>query len=104
MIGYVTLGSNDIKRAAAFYDALPAELGATPLRTQFLGTWAGEPCFSAEVAADTEAPPEMLFRELRALYGRMASEWVALAARAVQIMEFDRTHHSRRACAVGVRV
>ena len=28
MIGYVTLGSNDLPRAFAFYDALLAELGA----------------------------------------------------------------------------
>jgi predicted lactoylglutathione lyase len=28
MIGYVTLGTNDIKRAAAFYDALLGEMGA----------------------------------------------------------------------------
>ena len=28
MIGYVTLGTNDIKRAAAFYDALLGEIGA----------------------------------------------------------------------------
>ncbi len=28
MIGYVTLGSNDIERAKAFYDALCAEIGA----------------------------------------------------------------------------
>jgi predicted lactoylglutathione lyase len=28
MIGYVTLGSNDIPKAAEFYDALLAELGA----------------------------------------------------------------------------
>jgi catechol 2,3-dioxygenase-like lactoylglutathione lyase family enzyme len=28
MIGYVTLGTNDIARAAAFYDALLAEIGA----------------------------------------------------------------------------
>lgn len=29
MIGYVTLGTNDIQRAATFYDALLATLGAT---------------------------------------------------------------------------
>lgn len=29
MIGYVTLGTNDLDRAVAFYDALLAELGAT---------------------------------------------------------------------------
>ena len=28
MIGYTTLGTNDIQRAARFYDALLAELGA----------------------------------------------------------------------------
>ncbi|HEX8364303.1 MAG TPA: VOC family protein [Allosphingosinicella sp.] len=31
MIGYVTLGTNDIDRARAFYDALLAELGAKRL-------------------------------------------------------------------------
>lgn len=29
MIGYVTLGTNDLPRAAAFYDALLAEIGAS---------------------------------------------------------------------------
>lgn len=29
MIGYVTLGTNDIERGAKFYDALLAEIGAT---------------------------------------------------------------------------
>ncbi|MGB2817903.1 MAG: VOC family protein [Burkholderiaceae bacterium] len=31
MIGYVTLGTNDLPRAAAFYDALLAEMGAKRL-------------------------------------------------------------------------
>lgn len=31
MIGYVTLGTNDLLRAAAFYDALLAEIGAKRL-------------------------------------------------------------------------
>lgn len=31
MIGYVTLGTNDLDRAATFYDALMAEMGATRL-------------------------------------------------------------------------
>ena len=35
MIGYVTLGTNDLPRAAAFYDALLAEIGAK--RTMDLG-------------------------------------------------------------------
>lgn len=31
MIGYVTLGTNDLQKSAAFYDALLAELGARRL-------------------------------------------------------------------------
>ena len=31
MIGYVTLGTNDTKRSAAFYDKLLAEIGAKRL-------------------------------------------------------------------------
>jgi predicted lactoylglutathione lyase len=31
MIGYITLGTNDLARAAAFYDALFAEMGAKRL-------------------------------------------------------------------------
>ncbi len=31
MIGYVTLGTNDLPRAAVFYDALLSEIGATRL-------------------------------------------------------------------------
>ena len=33
MIGYVTLGTNDLARASAFYDALLAEIGAKRLDT-----------------------------------------------------------------------
>lgn len=44
MIGYVTLGTNDLKRAAAFYDALLGEIGAK--RTMDFGTfivWSNSP-------------------------------------------------------------
>lgn len=34
MIGYVTLGTNDIERSAAFYDKLLAELGAKRMMEQ----------------------------------------------------------------------
>jgi predicted lactoylglutathione lyase len=33
MIGYITLGTNDLQRAGRFYDALLAELGATRTMT-----------------------------------------------------------------------
>lgn len=42
MIGYVTIGSNDLEKACAFYDALLAEVGAKQMfgmdRIKFYGT------------------------------------------------------------------
>ena len=44
MIGYVTLGTNDLPRAAAFYDALLAEIGAKRMmeNDQFVA-WSVQP-------------------------------------------------------------
>ncbi|NVJ65811.1 MAG: VOC family protein [Gammaproteobacteria bacterium] len=42
MIGYVTLGTNDIERAATFYDALFAELGVgRMMETEQFVAWNG---------------------------------------------------------------
>lgn len=44
MIGYVTLGTNDISRAAGFYDALLGELGAArALQEDHFIAWANSP-------------------------------------------------------------
>jgi len=58
MIGYITLGTNDLQRAGAFYDALLAELGAKRTMTdeRMLGwnTSAGTPMFSIITPFDEE--------------------------------------------------
>ena len=44
MIGYVTLGTNDIERAARFYDALLAELGAKrAMQMETFIAWSNKP-------------------------------------------------------------
>lgn len=44
MIGYVTLGTNDLDRAVAFYDALLAELGAGRfMEEETFVAWAVDP-------------------------------------------------------------
>jgi predicted lactoylglutathione lyase len=44
MIGYVTLGTNDIERAARFYDELLAELGARRfMETETFIAWSAAP-------------------------------------------------------------
>jgi NAD+ diphosphatase len=68
------------------------DLGLTPLRHQYLGRYRGRHCYSAELAVAVEAPAGMSFEGLRALYGRLAEDHFALAGRAVQIVDWDRTH------------
>ncbi len=56
MIGYITLGTNDLDRAGSFYDTLLAELGArrtmTDVRMLGWGTKASQTMFSVIVPFD----------------------------------------------------
>jgi catechol 2,3-dioxygenase-like lactoylglutathione lyase family enzyme len=56
MIGYVTLGTNDIARASAFYDALLSELGAKRVfdmdRIKFYGATPGAPMLAVCIPYD----------------------------------------------------
>jgi NAD+ diphosphatase len=85
-------------------DAAFAALGITPVRTQVLGQLDGVACFSAELPITTEPPAGTQFRDLRQLYGRMREELLAVAGRAVQIVEWDRTHQYCGACAAQTRL
>ena len=59
MIGYVTLGSNDLDRAVGFYDALLGELGAKQVmndgRMVIYGSGAGQPMVAVCKPYDGEA-------------------------------------------------
>ncbi len=59
MIGYITVGTNDMEAAAAFYDALFAELGAGRfMQEDTFIAWAvtpGEPAFSVTIPFDGNA-------------------------------------------------
>ncbi len=68
------------------------------VRSQFLGTLGGSRCHSIELAPDAAAPAGMAFRDLRALYGNLESATHAVAGRAVQIVEWDRTHQYCGTC------
>jgi len=68
-----------------------AELGLEPARVQYLGTLNGEPAFTAEIATQ-HTPPGMVWHGLRTLLGRFDEPLVAVAGRASQIIEWDRTH------------
>jgi NAD+ diphosphatase len=76
-----------------------AELGLEPVRVQFLGTLDNHPCYSAELPPDAIVPSDMALRGLRELYGTLDDDLFALSGRAVQIMEWDRTHQFCGHCA-----
>jgi NAD+ diphosphatase len=69
-----------------------ADIGLAPLREQYLGTLGGVPCFTAEVAETAAAPAGMKWSGLRALFGALDDTVFALAGRAFQIMDWDRSH------------
>jgi NAD+ diphosphatase len=69
-----------------------SSLNLTPLRKQFLGHLDGHPCYSAECSRDARPPEGMAFRGLRGLFAELGEELFTLAGRALQIMNWDRTH------------
>jgi NAD+ diphosphatase len=76
-----------------------SEVGLEPVRTQFLGTLADAPCYSAELPQMAIAPDGMVLKGLRELYGALDEDLFVLSGRAIQIMEWDRTHQFCGHCA-----
>jgi NAD+ diphosphatase len=68
------------------------ELGFAPQRSLYLGTLNEIPCYSIEVSPDIQIQPESQWQGLRSLFGRLDDELFALAGRAMQIIDWDRTH------------
>ena len=78
-------------------------LEAAPLRRLYLGTLGERACYAFEYGADTPAPQGMLWQGLRALYGRLDDSLFALAGRALQFIDWDRTHQFCGRCATPMR-
>jgi NAD+ diphosphatase len=72
--------------------AAPSAFTLEPLRTLYLGVLGGLHCFAAEAAGDAAAPPGFGWHGLRALFSVLDDAHFALAGRALQLLEWDRTH------------
>lgn len=70
----------------------PRQLGLNAVREQYLGNLAGQHCFAAEVEDATPPPAGMQWSGLRALFGALDDTLFALAGRAFQIIDWDRSH------------
>ena len=76
--------------------------GLKLLRQHYLGRIEGETaahCFAAEVEPGTELPEGMQFVALRPLFDRLPIDYLWLAGRAVQIIDWDRNHQFCSRCA-----
>ena len=64
-----------------------------PAQTLYLGRLAGIDCWAAEAPAEAPAPPPGLAWEgLRALFSVLEDAHFALAGRAIQLLDWDRSH------------
>jgi NAD+ diphosphatase len=68
------------------------ELGLKVLRQNYLGKLDGRDCYAVELPEGSAAPAGMAFEGLRKVYGRLDEYLFWVAARAVQIVAWDRTH------------
>jgi NAD+ diphosphatase len=69
-----------------------------PQRIQYLGVLGEQHCFSAELAAGAAAPQGWAWQGLRSLFGALDDAQFALAGRALQIVDWDRSHQFCGAC------
>ena len=79
-------------------------LGLQALRAQYLGRLAGQHCFAAGVPAHATPPPGWAFQGLRRLFQHLEDATLALAGRALQLVEWDRNHLFCGACGSPTRV
>jgi len=80
-----------------------SELGLIGIRQNYLGQLDHRLCYAAEVAEGTIPPVGMAFEGLRQVYGRLDEDLFWIAARAVQIIDWDRTHQFCGRCGVPLR-
>ena len=73
--------------------------GIEAVRRQYLGSLNGVHCYSLELETDVNAPGGMAFRDLRMLYGTLDSDQHAVAGRAAQIVDWDKSHQFCGQCA-----
>lgn len=68
------------------------------VRTQYLGRLGERHCFSAQLDEAFRPPEGLALRDLRMLFGAFDETLHTLAGRAVQIVEWERTHQFCGAC------
>jgi NAD+ diphosphatase len=80
-----------------------AELRLPVLRQHYLGQLDSQHCYTVELAEGVIPPEGTAFEGLRQVYGRLDEDLFWVAGRAVQIIDWDRTHQFCSRCGIRVR-
>ena len=80
------------------------ELGLIVIRQHYLGQLDNHHCYTGEVAEGTNPPTGMSFEGLRQVYSRLDEALFWIAARAVQIIDWDRTHRFCGRCGIELKM
>jgi len=80
-----------------------SELGLKALRQNYLGRLDNHHCYAVEMAEGVTPPAGMAFEGLRQVYGCLDEDLFWIAARAVQIVDWDRTHQFCGQCGTQLR-
>ena len=80
------------------------ELGVSPKRSQYLGTLGEQHCFACELEEGSTPPEGMQWSGLRALFGSIDDSLFALAGRAFQIVDWDRSHQFCGRCGTPTQI
>jgi NAD+ diphosphatase len=80
-----------------------SESGLMASSQHYLGHLDGSDCYAVELAEETALLPGMALEGLRQIYGRLDEALFWVATRAVQIVDWDRTHLFCGRCATPLR-
>jgi NAD+ diphosphatase len=80
------------------------EFGVTSKRNQYLGVLGEQHCFACELDEGCKTPEGMQLSGLRALFGSIDESLFALAGRAFQIVDWDRSHQYCGRCGTPTQI
>jgi NAD+ diphosphatase len=75
------------------------QIDLTPIHHQYLGALDDCPCFAAELPADIRVPDGWEARGLRELFGALEEEYIWIAGRANQLVDWNQSHRFCGRCA-----
>ena len=85
---------------------LPADVTGLidPARRRFVGMLGDTPCWAAPLMAGRSVPDAHAVENMRMLFNRLPDDLLAIGGRAIQMLEFDRSHRYCGACATETEV